>query len=317
MTLQFSLLSQRDSQWAAKKLGTSNVTIGGYGCLLTCLSMVAKYYGHTTNPDLLNQALNGVGGYAQQNLYVWGSLTKIYSDITETKNIPTPDPVTDSQWAQIDAELQAGHPVICEVDFIPATSAVDMHFVCIIGHEGDQWIVADPWYGDSASLTRYGVPAKTVQRLVFTSGPVPQLSHTDTPITDDQKRALGIVERFKTATNQGNDEGAANTLVGAYNDLQNAVKTISEAQTTIQSQNTQIAGQQTTISAQKDQLDQIAQKIDSSADFPTLLGEIDKLKEDAKNWEDYQANPDTPPVPKPSKVLTSFKLFGLTFVIQR
>ena len=31
---------QKDERWAKEKLGHTNLTIGGYGCLLTCISML-------------------------------------------------------------------------------------------------------------------------------------------------------------------------------------------------------------------------------------------------------------------------------------
>ena len=173
MVINVPILGQRDPRWSSKKLGTSTSNLGGYGCLVTCLAMVSKYYGHDTDPDQLNKKLIEVGGFAQKNLYVWGSLSKIYPDITETKNINTPKALTELQFKEIEAELTLGRPVICEVDMIPATSNIDMHFVLVIGKEGDNWIVADPWFGDTASLTRYGTPAKTIQKYIFTNGPLP------------------------------------------------------------------------------------------------------------------------------------------------
>lgn len=52
-------LSQRDPRWASKKLGFSNLTIGGYGCTLTCLTMLLRYvYGDgSLTPDIVNDRL--------------------------------------------------------------------------------------------------------------------------------------------------------------------------------------------------------------------------------------------------------------------
>jgi predicted nucleic acid-binding Zn-ribbon protein len=96
----------------------------------------------------------------------------LYTDITCTKIVLTPYPVTAAQWEEIRKELEEGRPVILQVDFIPATSNVDMHFVLLVGFEDGKWIVNDPWYGDQASLERYGKPELTVQQYVFHAGPV-------------------------------------------------------------------------------------------------------------------------------------------------
>lgn len=294
MRLNLPLFSQRDDLWKSKKLGNSTVTLGGYGCLVTCLAMVAKYYGKETTPGELNTALCGVKGFANvagvvmgtnSDRYIWQSLTKVYGDIKETRNVATPGPVTDSQFADMEAELKAGRPVIIEVDMIPATSGVDMHFVVLMGKEGDTWIVADPWYGDTASLTRYGAPKTTVQKYIFTSGPIPVV---DTPaqLTDDQKRALGALEGFRKAENHGNLEGAMAALVGDHNDLAVARNQISTKQALIDELSNANKGFATTISALNDQINMMADKLGVSRDFPVIYGELEKL---VRMEDDFEA----------------------------
>ena len=167
------IFGQRDLRWGSKKLGTSASIISNYGCLLCVLASVAKYYGKDTDPDRLNTALVSVGGFASGNLYIWNSLNKVYGDICETKNVRTPAAVTPTQFAEIEKELEEGRPVILQVDFNPGTPAVDMHFVVACGKEGIEYKVMDPWYGDVASLSRYGRPPVTIQQYVFTKGPLP------------------------------------------------------------------------------------------------------------------------------------------------
>lgn len=175
MRLSVPIFSQNDPKWKQKKLGFSEVTIGGYGCLVAIIAMLAKYYGKDTDPEKLNDQLKNVNGYANQNLYKWyEGISKIYPDVICSKIVYTPQPVTTDQWNEMRRELDAGRPVVLQVDFIPTTSKADMHFVLLIGYENDQWIIADPWYGDTASLARYGKPEITVQQYVFHQGPVPQ-----------------------------------------------------------------------------------------------------------------------------------------------
>lgn len=52
--------SQKDPLWASKKLGTCSVTIGGYGCFITCLAMMCD-----KRPDEVNQLLKDNGGYVE------------------------------------------------------------------------------------------------------------------------------------------------------------------------------------------------------------------------------------------------------------
>lgn len=181
MILNVPIFGQRDPKWANKPLGSSTSTLGGYGCLVTCLAMLAKYYGKDTDPDRLNTALKNINGFANGNLYKWyEGITKLYTDVTITKLQNCPNPLTTTDFNAIKAEIDAGRPVILQVDFIPATSTVDMHFVLLVGYEGDTYWVNDPWYGDKANLTRYGDPKITVQQYVFHSGPVPAPGSSDT-----------------------------------------------------------------------------------------------------------------------------------------
>jgi hypothetical protein len=43
-------VSQRDLKWSTIKLGTSDVTVGRMGCLVTCLSMLSDYFGCYQTP---------------------------------------------------------------------------------------------------------------------------------------------------------------------------------------------------------------------------------------------------------------------------
>lgn len=240
MEILLPLFSQRDSRWKNKKLGTSSNTIGSSGCLVDCWSMVAKHYGKDTDPDRFNEALKqltlssgGGFGYAQdsalpklsdgtypKDLYIWGSINKIYSDISETKMVQTPNPVSSTQFSSIESEINAGRPVIVEVDFIPETSKADMHFVLIVGKSEDgKYIIIDPWFGDKSSLDRYGKPNVTIQRFIFTLGPTP-IAPVDQP-NDDQKRAVAVVtEGYNTLPNDsskpGNMESYARSMVDQF-----------------------------------------------------------------------------------------------------
>lgn len=220
--INFPLFSQRDSRWARKYLGESNLTLGSQGCLVACMAMISKYYGKDTDPEKLNQSLVAVGGFKDSRLYKWyEGVPKIYPDVTVTKIVNTPKPVSENQFAEIDREIRMGRPVVCEVDFIPDTARADMHFVVIIEKDGEDYIVADPWYGDRANLYRYGKPALTIQRYVFHSGPIPSTEDLVESLTDkideinrafaDTKRNWNEDIKAKERLEQENEE-----LVGKW-----------------------------------------------------------------------------------------------------
>lgn len=169
MTIQ--PLNQRDDRWAKEKLGTSINSIGNYGCLLVCCTMIAKYYGHEVDPIILNSLFVKNGSYQNGNLYRWyEGLPKVFNDIKCTKLVNTPANLTKAQFDEIDNELSAGRPVIFQVDFNPQDAPVQTHFVLCVAKENDNYIVNDPWYGDRANITRYGVPKITIQQYAFHSG---------------------------------------------------------------------------------------------------------------------------------------------------
>jgi len=169
--LNITPLSQKDPRWGSVKLGTSTSTIGGYGCLITSASMMLRHFGFDTDPGRLNDLLKANGGYHDGNLFVWGSLEKIFNGVKFGYRY------NGAYLDKVDAQLQAGKPVIVNVDMYPATSALDEHWVLIVGKVNGSYIINDPWYGTQFKFEdKYGAPSKGV-RIVCTydfTGSVPQ-----------------------------------------------------------------------------------------------------------------------------------------------
>jgi len=155
-------LSQRDPRWANDKMGNSSCTVGRFGCLITSITMALRWFGKDVDVKELNQWLSANGGYVNGtgNLY-WGAIPDLYPDIymhTSINCVSVPAPLD-----KIDALLAQNIPVIVEVDFNPATTPIDQHWVLLIGKQGDDYIVNDPWYGDTGSFKqRYGLPSRYI-----------------------------------------------------------------------------------------------------------------------------------------------------------
>ena len=164
------LFSQRDNRWKDKKLGFSDVNLGGYGCVVACLAMIATKYGKDTDPDKMNDDLKDRGRF-QGGYYKWKGIEQVYPDIIEHDIVFTPLPLTSNQLEEIDNHLKNGHLVMLEVDFNPNTSCVEGHFVLAIRRSGDGYIIADPWTGTECSIDRYGETIYTVQRYIIYEGP--------------------------------------------------------------------------------------------------------------------------------------------------
>lgn len=69
-----TLYSQRDLRWRFRTLGTRG-TIGQYGCLITCLSMI-----HKVTPPEMNSYLIAGGAFAYGNILNW---TKLHAAVPQ------------------------------------------------------------------------------------------------------------------------------------------------------------------------------------------------------------------------------------------
>jgi hypothetical protein len=148
-----AIYSQRDNRWASILLGynTSTYTIGSHGCLITCLSMLTN-----RTPDTTNQILQSSGGFVSGGgLFIWNACANL--GLKQTYLSPKWDgPVTDFGVTKAKELIDAGNPLLCEVDFNPSTIGEDMHFVLVIGYEGENFTMADPWTGTTGSMDVYG-----------------------------------------------------------------------------------------------------------------------------------------------------------------
>ncbi len=159
-------LSQRDPQWANTLLGHpgSPKTIGEWGCLMTCFTMIANTYGRSATPAQFNHAMITNGGYLNGYLTKWNALSNVYKDIVFMGKVDAGAP---DLLSRINASLEAGNPVTALVDFTRDTPYTenDQHWVLIVGRAGDDYRINDPWLlpAQEASLRdRYGRTGKPV-----------------------------------------------------------------------------------------------------------------------------------------------------------
>lgn len=151
--LNIEPLSQVDPRWAGNKLGTSNTTIGGYGCLITSVSMMLKYFNFDTDPARLNKLLINNGGYYNGNLFTWSKVSAFYPPVTFAYRY------NGALLDKIDEQLVKNRPVIIHVDFIPTTPYIDEHWVLVVGKVNGSYIINDPKDGKQLKFEdRYGDP---------------------------------------------------------------------------------------------------------------------------------------------------------------
>jgi len=185
MILDIQPISQLDDRWQNERLGTSYTTIGQYGCLLTCVAMLLKFYGHDTDPKRLNTWLKEHAGYSNGNLLVWGQVPVIYPGVTY-----------DGKWEGsrndiIDKCLADGRPAIIHVDYNPATSAIEQHWVLVVGKKDGKYIINDPKDGKQVVFNdRYGDPVTKIYNVASYDASIPEVTPPEWIPEDDLDKAL-------------------------------------------------------------------------------------------------------------------------------
>lgn len=164
--MTYAILGQRDPRWSSVLLGHSTSTIGGYGCLLVCFTMMGR-----VEPPAMNTCLKANGGFSGAYIASF-DIRKCAPNIELLGKYPTAvskwtGPVPDADMARLRAHLATGQPAVIEVDLMPDPD-LDQHFVLAVGLDtAGRILVNDPWprylnetpprYGDQVLLgDRYG-----------------------------------------------------------------------------------------------------------------------------------------------------------------
>jgi uncharacterized protein YgiM (DUF1202 family) len=163
------ILYQNDEKWKNTRLGNSSETIGGWGCLLTSVTMMLNGLGYNETPESVNSKMKAAGGFQGAFFipsvlpYVWPNCA--YRDMQPCENVPAP-------IAQIDAAVAAGKPVILQVDW-NKQAGIQTHFVLVKEKKGSDYVLYDPYKysGDGPDrevllTTRYKYNGATIDREI-------------------------------------------------------------------------------------------------------------------------------------------------------
>ncbi len=151
-------LSQRDSRWASKKLGFSDLSIGFYGCTITVLTMLLNYVeGTDYTPDQVNEKLKTAKAFSdgvtigKGALLVWARVPLVFPSLKLIKRGYNYFNLEVAWWVYV-----RKMPVMVEVN--AASIGAPRHWVLFIGW-GNQ---LDPWYGKMNSTKTYPLTGYTV-----------------------------------------------------------------------------------------------------------------------------------------------------------
>lgn len=162
-------LSQRDPRWASVVLGQPTghgKTIGNWGCLLVAYNMLAQFWNLTERmPDAENAHYVAMGCFVNQYIQP-AALRTAYPNNVQYDGYLNRD--SDQMRPKIREWLDAGRPVAARVDFNPLTPQWEQHWVLLIGWFGEDFWMADPWYGDVEVVNnRYAIAGSDVLEAIF------------------------------------------------------------------------------------------------------------------------------------------------------
>lgn len=109
-------ISQKDPLWGSLKIGNTNYTMSGWGCFITCVSIVADI---SPSEALLKLKFDGA-------MLIWDSI----------KNVGL-EPILKGDWDNSKAleYIRANGQCIARVDFDGSDRTDDTHFVVLIGNK--------------------------------------------------------------------------------------------------------------------------------------------------------------------------------------
>ncbi len=123
--------NQRDKEWGTYKLGESNLTVAGYGCLVSSVAMIGTYHGYSVKPkDIAVETSPFLGDTAY--LLFGSSKYPLKINGFSFHRVAYGSGYLDSQ-------LEKG-PVIAGLYSGPA------HFIVIKEKKDGEYIMKDPWY---------------------------------------------------------------------------------------------------------------------------------------------------------------------------
>lgn len=131
------ILSQRDPLWAKVPIGESSLTLGRYGCTITSISMLTDYFGGWSPPDVMARKQK----FTKDGLIIWQAL-----------NLPTVS-FEKRLFGRNDVEIEKS---LKDPDKAVILQVENYHWVVCLGKDLlGRYRIADPWFGDKSSVTRY------------------------------------------------------------------------------------------------------------------------------------------------------------------
>ncbi len=132
---------QNDPLWADDKLGSTSRSLGGAGCLISCVASAITDLDSAVTPGELNKRLTDVGGFSGGDL-IWYKINEAVPSIDYTYSR-----VFSAQT--IEKDLKQGLLPIVNVKY---RGGLVSHWVLIVGAKDGDFLVYDPLNGDKEPI---------------------------------------------------------------------------------------------------------------------------------------------------------------------
>lgn len=205
--MNLPLYNQGDPRWSGVVIGqvsSGPITVGGFGCLLTCEAMRLNAYGINDTPDALVAKAKVTGGVIDiEGNLAWAGMEKVYHNVAFLERKYTTNRQGNTADGSLKVQPQAaierikllllmGQPVPLEV-FTPN----GQHFVLAVKwDEGRQdFLCHDPnggittWFKD-----RYGSVVMKLMGWISSVGPTAWFPDNSTPERQQMGLSLGYAQ---------------------------------------------------------------------------------------------------------------------------
>jgi len=135
------IVSSNDGSWYftqtgnMTRLGNSPYTVSQYGCLITSIAMIGRYYGSGVTPSSI---ASNASNFDNQGYLIVSSPPGTGVSVGGSQGV---------NWDVVDQEIGNGHPVIVSI-YLPSVGAINRdgssHFIVIKGKSGSKYLMHDP-----------------------------------------------------------------------------------------------------------------------------------------------------------------------------
>lgn len=129
---------QNDPEWKSDRLGSSNYTLGGSGCLVTVLAASMNHLGVKIDPQKLNNLFTDKGVYTGSGEIIWYKIKDAVPEIDYSYQ-------RVFHRTTLENDLKQGKLPIIQVKYY---STGIFHWVLVVGTDEDDFLIMDPLQQD-------------------------------------------------------------------------------------------------------------------------------------------------------------------------